>query len=98
MSVSNNFSSSFETICAGIDCEWSIHDGTQAITRLLQVSFPNEKAAVVNLSLIKAFDEATFPRSLKLLLENVNVSFFGRKIDGDLKRLKRLGVNIVNFE
>ena len=63
--VSNKLSCADEVVCAGLDCEWSTHDGTQSLTRLVQISFPNEKVAVVNLSLIKAFDEKSFPRSLK---------------------------------
>ena len=85
VSVSNNFSSSSETICDCLDCEWSIHGEKQGITRLLQISFPNDKVAVVNLSFVEAFEEFSFPKSFKKLLENVNVLFFGRQMGGHLK-------------
>ena len=39
---------------------------------------------MVNLILIKAFDEASFPKSLKMLLKNDNVWFFGRQTGRDL--------------
>lgn len=84
MSVSNNFSSTSETICTSLDYEWSIYDGTQSTTRLFQVSFPNATVAVVNLILINAVDKASFPKSLKVLLKNDNVWFFGRQIGRDL--------------
>ena len=37
MAVSNKLSCTNEVIYAGLDCEWSTHDGMQAITRLLQI-------------------------------------------------------------
>lgn len=54
--VSNKLSCADEVICTGLHCEWSMHDDTQSITRLLRISFQNEKADVKILSLIKAFD------------------------------------------
>ena len=96
MAVSNKLSCTNEVIYAGLDCEWSTHDGTQAITRLLQISFPNEKVAVVILSLIKSFDDNYFPRYLKFLLENYSITFVGRMIGGDLKLFKNFEVNVKN--
>ena len=80
MSVSNNFSSASETICTSLDYEWPIYGGTQSTTRLLQVSYPNDALAMVNLILTKDFDEASFPKSLKVLLKNDNLWFFGGQI------------------
>ena len=46
---------------------------------------------------MKAWDKQSFPQSLKLLLENENFILVGRQIGGDIKRLRKLGVVIMNM-
>ena len=81
-----------EPIIVGVDCEWNAFDGTQNITRLLQLSFPKDRALVVNLSKIKAATE--FPPKLKALLQLPNVIACGRSIGGDCRQLEILGVTV----
>ena len=57
IAMSNSTKHFQSSICIGLDCKWSIHDGANSITRLLQLSFLQEKAAVINLSLMKALDK-----------------------------------------
>ena len=54
MAISNSVKNLQTEICIGLDCEWSIHNNTYSITRLLQLSFPQEKAVIINLSLMKS--------------------------------------------
>ena len=98
MAVSNCIAANKRNLVIGLDLEWSIYDGTNSITRLLQMSLPVEKTALINLSLIKAFSEEDFLRNLKLLLENKKFICVGRQIGGDAKRLSRLGVDISNYK
>ena len=54
MDVSNSIPAK-ENVEIGLDLEWSIHDRTSSATRLLQISFPEDKAVVINLSLMNFF-------------------------------------------
>jgi len=96
MAISNSVKNLQTEIYIGLNCEWSIHNNTHSITRLLQLSFPQEKAVVINLSLMKAWNKESFPHTLKLLLENENLIFVGHQIGGNIKRLRKLGVSILS--
>ena len=69
------------TISIGLDTENNIHDGTQDITRTLQIAFPqdiSEIVAVFHLSAIGAFDHKSFPKVL--------ISFVGAAPDCSIWR------------
>ena len=88
MAISNFMRSSQAQICISLNYECGIHDNTHSITRLLQLSFLQEKAVVMNLSLMKAQNKELFPHVLKLLLENNNLIFVSCQIGSNIKRLK----------
>ena len=83
--------------CVGIDCEWNYQEGTDEITRLLQLSFPGEKVVVINLSKIGIFDAESFPVILKNLLEIELFLFCGRQVSIDCSRIDKLGVHLTNY-
>lgn len=82
--------------CVGIDCEWNYKDGTHNITRLLQLSFPNQKVAVIHLSKIGILNKDSFPAILKNLLENPSFLYCGRNVSIDCSRIEELGVSLSN--
>ena len=95
MSVDNDVITS-NTTCVVIDCEWSYLDGTNEITRILQLSFPNKKVAVVHLSKIGMLSPETFPLTLKNLLELNFLLFCERQVSIDCSRIEKLGVKLRN--
>ena len=78
-----------------IDCEGNYRDGSANLTRTLQLSFPNHKVSVVHLSKLSIFTPATFPPTLKNLLELENLLFCGRNVSIDCNRMEALGVQLL---
>jgi hypothetical protein len=88
------------TIIFGLDTENNMHDGTRDITRTLQLSFPKEisgQAVVIHLSAMGAFNEASFPKVLKQLLELPRLVPVGVQLWYDTKRLADLGIRVKKF-
>ena len=94
LAISNSLYSTSGAVFVRLDCEWSAHDGLSSITCLIQISIPNEKLIVANLSSMREFTKELFSTNLRLLLENNNFLFTGRIVKGDCNRLKKLGANI----
>ena len=94
MSVTSSIDTS-SAMLVGIDCEWNYRDGSVNLTRTLQLSFPNHKVSVVHLSKLSIFTPATFPPTLKNLLELENLLFCGRNVSIDCNRMEALGVQLL---
>ena len=80
--------------CAGIDCEWNYLDGTADITRTLQLSFPNQKVAVLHLSKMNILIPESFPLSLKHLLELDSLLYCSQNVSIDCNHVEILGVTL----
>ena len=59
----------------GLHCDHSTHDGTFSSTTLLQLHFPNEKVLVIIFSSTKELWKSSFPKALKIFLQNENLTF-----------------------
>ena len=64
-------------VFVGLDCEWNRRDGWVNISIILQLYFPNQKVTVMHLSKLNVFLPATFPPSMKNLIEIENLLFVG---------------------
>jgi len=98
--VSKIAAKNVDGIFFGFDAEWNYKDGTNHLTRTIQISFPEDVAAqtvVIHLSKMGAFTAASFPAVLKNLLELPQLTAVGVKVSGDVDRLGALGVRVKNF-
>ena len=87
-----------DKIYFGLDSEWNIHDGSQDITRLVQVKFPDEimeRTAIFNLNQMGCFETNRFPKQVRRLLQHHKLIAAGINIGNDAKRLDKMGVKLV---
>ena len=75
-------------IYIGINIEWNIYDKDN-ITCLLQVSFPNDKVAVINLIIMNSVDSRSFPDMVRTLLELPMITVRGKNIGIDCAWLQK---------
>ena len=66
------------------------------MTRTLQLSFPNQKVAVIHLSKLNIFNSSNFIPLLKNLLEIQTFVFCGRNVSIDCNRIESLGIKLLN--
>ena len=83
-----------DKVVFGFDAEWC--RGETGI-RIIGISFPGEKVRLFNLNAAGIYDETTFQKTLKELLEKKNLIPAGVNVGGGSTRMLNFGVRMKKY-